>query len=692
MDYDGDYTTKMIGLISWDYAATRMFYGEVATMFADDDLKADTTLSIALLTSLMDYFGGILGLRYKTALSDFPDNSAIHYSELNTHYRLIDDCQQIDPTLLQPSDYDAEKYGTFSPLMDGLTVKVDGQYSRCKQRRVAYVRWDDLSMADYSGYYRGGGTVDPWGRTRVPYCYASDRWADLGNAAVYRHDIGADPYELFNFFVTEQELKHIFDNYRRDRQSFSVRSASDRILTRYNEKMRDAAKGLGLIKNKYREKGAQIGLQPDSYFAAIVEYWGAQDSMLAAGMAFDHYARQIQRPNAGEHYDPSDTVASPYIVLRWTDYKDPVVVVPDGAQGYWNNVGIGGKPVNNSYDKTQGEYYTKYIKNAGSYYDKLHTAMLLTESVDNYVSDDLEDFVDARHRSVSIADLFPDGYRRWIGNNLTGDDWIKGPRVAANNFGHPLTQDDGYPAQPIGWTSWWPDTPELCFPNEGTTVCSAYSFEGNPFEPTVPSETRVLDPQIGWEQHKFLIAWTLVYLPENQKQTWLDMMGIWSVGDDTDPNFDNRIELHMPSGDVYVARTYGTEDICFEFCQTVQRGIGARILGYANKLLAQAYVTTEVTHNGVTWYEPVIGDDGKPIVRFDPELRWINPEFYYVDPPADCHADPNPNDDDWSAYAGCECHHNASCIALENYISVPDFMRQAMRDFGMADPSMQGVY
>ena len=38
--------------------------------------------------------------------------------------------------------------------------------------------------------------VDPaTNRIRVPYAFASDNWADTGNAAVFRHDNGADPYE-----------------------------------------------------------------------------------------------------------------------------------------------------------------------------------------------------------------------------------------------------------------------------------------------------------------------------------------------------------------------------------------------------------------------------------------------------------------------------------------------------------------
>ena len=40
----------------------------------------------------------------------------------------------------------------------------------------------------------------------------------------------------------------------------------------------------------------------------------------------------------------------------------------------------------------------------------------------------------------------------------------------------------------------------------------------------------------------------------------------------------------------------------------------------------------------------------------------------------------------------CTCTSNKSCIDLEKYQEVPFFMRQAMRDYGLADPSMKGIY
>ncbi len=495
-------------------------------------------------------------------------------------------------------------------------------------------------------------------RTRFPYGFATDRWADLGNVAVYRHDQGADPYELFEFFISEQELRHIFDNYRRNRTTFTVRGAANRTLNRYNTKMRDGAKGIGLIYNNIQN------LQPGA-FSLYVDVLKWHDIMLASGLAFDHFTRQMQRPNVGVHEEPgSFGVSFMSALVANENATQGMLLVPDGAQGFWNAVGIGGKRVNNRLARDRGEYDSEFTLNAGSYYDKVYTTMLMTESVDNFISSSLSDFTDARWRAVSLADLFPDGYRRWLANHLTGDGWITGARVAANSQGRPLVDAQGYPAQPIGWVSWWPDTPEACFSNEGTMVCSGYGLDGSKFKPNAPSVMRALDPQVGWEQQKFLIAWTLIYLPENQKRRWLDQLGIWAIGADTDPGFQNRIEFHMPTGEVFVARTYGTEDFCFgantfgtPACKTVQRGIAARILEYANELLNAAYVTTPVTQNGVTWYVPTLDADGQP--------RLIS---------------------------GGSCDSSAACLKLQDYASIPSFMRQAMRDFGLAEPSMKGIY
>ena len=106
----------------------------------------------------------------------------------------------------------------------------------------------------------------------------------------------------------------------------------------------------------------------------------------------------------------------------------------------------------------KGEYNSRYTINAGSY-DKMYASFPFTESEDNFISSSRSDF-NGRYRAVSMADLFPDGFRRLLANNLTGDDFIKGPRLDALD-GRPATGADGFPTRPIGWVSWWERAPRL---------------------------------------------------------------------------------------------------------------------------------------------------------------------------------------------------------------------------------------
>lgn len=706
MDYPGETTQDMIGLGAYDFASVRMFYANVESVHADPSYNAGQPRSTGML-NIMDNFGGIVGLSYTNGqpasnggVSAFQD---IHYSQLNKNFDLIKNCQPIaDINAFKPSWWDSAweaKYGTWDPLLDGMIVKQkNGKYTRCQEQKVDYMPYDQMhtptsAEASPNLFYRGGPAIDRFKRTRVPYAFATDTWADLGNLSVYRHDNGADPYELFDFFISEQETRHIFDNYRRNRSTFSVRAASTRILERYNEKMRDAAKGLTLQYNFLKDlaESGQLSGSPMDFdqggwlnFANIL--W--RDNILASGIAFDHFARQLARPEAGPHEVWTNNVGDS--VLRATS-NNPALNIPDGASGLFGQVAFGGKLIENALATDKGEYDPDYVTDCGSYYDKVYAPFLLTESVDNFISSAREDFTDARYRAVSIADLFPDAYRRLLANQLTGDDAVKGTVVAASAGGSPLvTGKEKFPTDGIGWTSWITNTPTNCFPGPtgivcasfgcGDGVCDATSFgQGigtlHPFDnQAAPADVIPVDPEVNWEQWKFLIAQTLLYLPENQKQNWINMLGIWELGSDNDPGFTNRIELHLPDGKVYIARTYGTEVI---HGKTVQRGIGARILEWANVLMQKAYEGQPHTGDTATWWVPTIDPtSGQPIVKWTGASQAI--------PNASCVGPGNES--------GCDCAQNPACVDLQKYESVPEFLRQSLHDFRMADATMKGIY
>ncbi len=698
MDYTGETTQDLLGLGAYDFAAARMFYGESVAVYDDKANWGLGSLRAPGLLDKMDSFGGIVGLQYvvddpactKTDPACSGKSRSLHYSELQQHYNMVQDCAQVaDPSVFQPATWDEEELGPWDPLLDGMMVSFGGTYTRCKQEPVDYVQWNTLrfpTREEAGEYYWGGPSVASNGSIRVPYGFATDSWADLGNLSVYRHDNGADAYELFDFFITQQEVYHIFDNYRRNRHAFSVRGAANRALYRFNTKMRDGAKGLGLMANIYRNIGEEEGIGFDTYWPVVAKFNFA-NNILASSIAFDHFARQLQRPQSGVH------TSDPAGIWRSTD--DSYFEIPQGAtkltipNGAWGdrmgNMQYGGRLLENRLCEDCGEFDSYYTMNAGQYYDKLNTAYLMTESVDNFISDSRRDFLDGRYRAVSLADLFPDGYRRWLANNLTGDTFIKGARVAADAAGKPLMDSDGYPTMGIGWTRWAATTPSVCF-QSASSLGVPDGNAGLQCATNPPANTAVLDPQVDWEQQKFLIAYTLLYLPENQQQWWLQQMNVWELGSDSDPGFANRLEFHDPTGKIYIAKTFGKETI---FGKPVQKGIAARVLEYANELMDQAYVTTPGPDldgdNKPDWFVPVFNDDGTPKVKYDEgvvAVEAIGPNIYEVTKEG-CNEEDN---------SKCICSDNRACIKLSKYVELPFFFRQAMAAYGLADPSMRGIY
>ena len=693
MDYAGEPTQDMLGLGAYDFAAARNFYGDVVSVYEDPSFKLNSgTNRDKGILAKMDGFGGILGYDWDINTGG-QFNIELHYSQLNGFYDLIQDCQEVDVEAFKPSDWDEEINGKWEPTFDGLIVNVDGQYTTCKQQRVDYRFWDALRFPDTEGgegptFYQGGNAIDDRdNRIRVPYGFGTDSWADLGNLAVYRHDNGADPYELFDFFISQQEVGHIFDNYRRGRMTFSIRQAAGRSLGRYNEKMRDGAKGLGLLKSIYKDFTLNLGYNFDDFWYALADDF-FDLNLIASGIAFDHFTRQVARPEAGPHFlDPETLILRSQLDATGLEDEPTALFVPNGAQGLYETVGIGGRPIENMLAEDQGEFDAYYTQNAGSYYDKMYAPMLMTESVDNFISSDRSEFVDGRFRSISMADLFPDGYRRWLANNLTGDDEIKGPRLRSDRDGNVALDANGFPTTPIGWTSWWGSEPRTCFPGATATFCDSFGNE-NPeqFGGTTGGFTVTLDPQVGWEQQKFLIASTMMYLPENNKQQWIDMMRIWEFGVDADPAIENRIEFHNPEGKSYVARSFGRETI---FGKEVHRGIAARVLEYANELLVNAYETTDgpdVDGDGnPDWYVPVISPEtGRAVVKWDPSLASITESGGVSE-----EGRPGCNAQDST---DCACEANRACIKLRDYTQIPYFLRMAMTSLDNVDPRVRGIY
>jgi hypothetical protein len=162
------------------------------------------------------------------------------------------------------------------------------------------------------------------------------------------------------------------------------------------------------------------------------------------------------------------------------------------------------------------------------------------------------------------------------------------------------------------------------------------------------------------------------------------MLRLWQLGEDNDPNLTSRIELHDPQGRIWIAKTFGKETI---FGKTVQRGIAARMLEWANELLSKAYVVTPVDDNGdgePDWYEPVYDQDGEAQVAFDSQMLWLNEDGTgFGPPPADCNSTDN---------SGCTCGDNRSCTKLQRYMTTIQLLWQNIEHFSYVYPELKGIY
>ena len=664
MDYPGELTQEDVGIGAYDRAAIRFGYADVTDVVDDPSVRCVPAASGSgrsctdngrVLSELIDTsFGGIGGPWYQD------NNGPFHYSQLGQRLSLTRDCHEADTS--PPPGWDADKDGIYSPVFDGHIVNG----TQCSGLPNDYVAYSELEL-DAPGFQQAFGAFggdprkfDSRGRVRRPYMFGSDEYADIGNLAVLRDDNGADAYEIANFMINSYEDGHLWDSYRRNRSSFSLKNAFMRGYTRYNAKLKEISKGFGLFSELFSATNLL-----DRYTAAADSDGLLRPNAIATSMIFDHFARMLTRPNSGAHfldnaYDPRN-VASPggFEVFRSTDQQLDInspsqasglqLLVPDGSQGIGNDLVYGGRPLFNQLDRTKGYYAVQYDAWVGSYYDKTIVADMLTDCEDRFISQSRDDFSDGRYRNISFATIFPDGVRRLLAGALTEDQTALGWRVESSG-GEPVIDDGGGPNAGMGFRSFWPkDGPEVCWRRSGSVVCKEYPSE-KVVDDTGPAESIPIDPEIGFEVQKFLVFSALVNLPESYKEDWIDMMRIFRVGTDSAPLFPAEQQatwVDPLSGQSYVAHRYGTETIDG---QDVDRGIGARMLDWANILTAEAYETDGIDPETGGFSYPR-GADGQPILK---SQRYAN--------------------------------------RMKNYQGLLDFMQEVSGAFGFYAPNWRGVF
>ena len=163
---------------------------------------------------------------------------------------------------------------------------------------------------------------------------------------------------------------------------------------------------------------------------------------------------------------------------------------------------------------------------------------------------------------------------------------------------------------------------------------------------TRPATAKLVDPDFGFNEQLYAMVWGAIYFPTNWSQSWINDARITALASDqiTWPANETYAFFNPKTGITYRSHGIGTETV---FGNVHQRGVGARMLEWANKLVFLSYVVV-LDVNG----NPVLNADGTPKLVLN----------------AQGHAQVDPD------YA-------STAIALEKYVDNIDIFRQLTSTF-----------
>lgn len=574
MDYPGDMAQETVDLGPYDKAAMRFVYGGLADV--DDETRYSTDKAGTYLDKL-DGFGGVSG-PIELAFDNQTTHSGElygdgHYTTFNDRFNALGECSaQSNPS-------------------DVLSAKCTG--FKLKHRKLWDMRTCTATDNQACSFQEKLWAFDPQGRVRHPYMFGSDEYADGGNVPVFRNDAGADPYEQMAFLVNNYENRYIFTHFRKKNRMFFTGNVVNRIENRYLQKMQAVTKAIGLYYSI---------LPPDYIDLYMKTAGGLGPHLLASAKGFDEYASIMTRPEPGKYYYPRGTEArsgcvfkEPTLPLGIPEVREdePCVAASNGGgtlkADFIVPVGSGGgRYLHNEYDYSQGYFWSDYQKQVGSFYEKIAVIYYLMEGYNHFVQNDKDDYIDGRFKNINYASIYPEQMRKLYAYMMQDDKAVVGPYVKL-----PSAYGTG-------------QVTSLQFPKWSSSSEAAL---------TNPSGTFNLNPLVGWEQQYPMLVYGFYFGATTLTMDWVQNMRVFNPsGPDAVEYGDDRFRRYVDplTGLVYVARLYGQERTGTDI---VERGIGARMLEYANTLATDTF---KHTIDGVTgdavWErnakgEPVCADD-----------------------------------------------------------------------------------
>jgi hypothetical protein len=560
MDYPGDQNHDMQLQGKYDKAALRFGYGGTVDVWAMDGVSVTgggAGMEEAYKLSAFTANPGLFGVYYFPKIPPVGDDPYwyIHYSQYQNEFNLLGSCQP-------------DGAGVLGQTCSGAPMDV-----------VDYRDMKDFaSDPDYAQFSWGNNSraVDPQGRVRRGYLFSSDEYSDTGNVPSFTYDAGADAYEQIRFLEAGYENRYIIDAFRHNRVQFNSWSTTARIQSHYLDAIQLIAKTFAF--------GAVLDgdpLQPSATFLNDGTYGPLG---MGSTVALDLYARILTRPEPGYYYpiDPPYGLTQDLYIADWAPMPEQY---PDW---YYFNVAMGdGRYVHNDFDYTQGYWWADYQTQVGTYYEKIWATYYLTEAFDFFISNSKEDFTDSRYKNVNFATVYPEQMRRLYANLFTGDYDSFAPWTA------PVLQDGVITTEKVIYPTWYDATG---LGNRGP-------------------DGLLTDPNFAFNERLYAMVWGAMFFPTNWSMTWVNDARIAVLASEQ-PNWPagEYIAFYDPAnGMTYKAHAAGTEVL---FGKTHQKGVGARMVEWANQLAAIAYLVDKDNTN-----KPLHNPDGSLVYTLDANLK-----------------------------------------------------------------------
>jgi hypothetical protein len=172
-----------------------MFYGDVVAVSRTPTYNEGTPRRRACCSTRWTTSAAFSAAVAMHPAADRTATDDIHYSQLQSNYRLISNCKVVDPNAFKPGAWDEATKGAWDPGFDGHRAGRGPVHALPSAgRRLHRTGGSRVGAATKRQHAAATGGPGRGKRpVRFPYGFATDRWADLGNLSVYRHDNGADP-------------------------------------------------------------------------------------------------------------------------------------------------------------------------------------------------------------------------------------------------------------------------------------------------------------------------------------------------------------------------------------------------------------------------------------------------------------------------------------------------------------------